>query len=264
MPSLRELQMYFGAALFDGTTEALMPWICSDGVDAESRIEVYRNNLRETFRKTLALEFPVTRRLVGEDCFRQLALYFLEYYPSRSGNLHHVGEHFPRFLAGSFENTPYDYLSDIASLEWAYQDSLVAGEAARLDQDLLLKFAPAAYAALRFVLHPSCRLVRSAYPVVHIWRVHQSEGPVTETIDLDSGPDYVLVRRAPEGTELHRLPPGDFALLAALADCATLGDAYDAGCAADPEFDVGAALRRLVALGVLTQAYTSPTRPQPS
>ena len=189
MPSLRELQMHFGAALFDGTTAAVMPWICSDGIDAESRLEVYLNNLHETVTKTLALEFPVTRRLAGEDCFRQLALYFLADYPSRSGNLHHIGEHFPSFLARWFRATPHCYLSDIASLEWAYQDSLVAGEAAPLDQEVLLKFAPAAYAELRFVFHPSCRLVRSAYPVVHIWRVHQSEGPVTEIIDLDSGPD---------------------------------------------------------------------------
>lgn len=254
--------MHFGAALFDGTTEVLMPWICSDGIDAESRIEVYRNNLRETFNKTLALEFPVTRRLVGADYFRELALSFLGHYPSCSGDLHHIGEYFPSFLAGWFENTSYGYMSDVASLEWAYQDSLRGAEAAPLDQDELLNFKPEACAELRFMLHPACRLVRSAYPIVRIWRVNQSEAPVTETIDLASGPDHVLVRRVPEGAEFHRLPPGDFALLAALAGGATLGEAYDAGCAADPEFNVGAALRRMVELGVLTQACASPTRPQ--
>ena len=262
MPSLHELQMHFSAALFDGTAEALMPWICSDGIDSEARIEIYRNNLHETFRKTLALEFPVIQRLVGEDYFRHLALLYLGDYPSRSGDLHHIGQHFPRFLTGWFENTPYSYLSDVASLEWAHQESLVAAEAAPIDPGVLLKFAPEECAQLRFRLHPACRLVRSAYPIVRIWRVNQSEAALTGTIDLGSGPDHVLVRRAEEATEFRRLPPGEFALLAALANGATLGEAYDAGCAADPKFDVGAALHRVFALGVLTQAQRPPSSSQ--
>jgi hypothetical protein len=262
MLALRELQMRFGAALFEGATEALMPWICSDGIDAESRIEIYRNNLRETFNKTLALEFPVTQRLVGVDYFRQLALYFLADYPSRSGDLHHIGQHFPQFLARWFENTAYVYMSDVASLEWAYQDSLMGADAAPLNTRDLLNVAPEACGELRFTLHPACRLVRSAYPVVRIWRVNQSETPVTDIIDLASGPDRVLVRHVAEGAEFHRLPPGGFALLAALANGATLEEAYDAGCAADPEFNVGTALQRMVALGVLTAAHTPLPRPQ--
>jgi len=254
--------MRFGAALFDGATEALMPSVSCDGIDAESRIEIYRNNLRETFNRTLALEFPVIQRLVGGDYFRQLALLFLADHPSRSGDLHHIGQHFPRFLARWLENTPYRYLADVASLEWAYQDSLVAADAAPLDPSVLLQVAPDACGELRFMLHPACRLLRSAYPVVRIWRVNQSEAPVTEIVDLASGPERVLVRRTPEGTEFHSLPPGDFALLAALANGATLGEAYDAGCAADPDFNVGTALQRMVALGVLTAAHISLTRPQ--
>jgi hypothetical protein len=99
--------------------------------------------------------------------------------------------------------------------------------------------------------------MRSAYPVLRIWQVNQSEAAETEVIDLDSGPDQILVRRGADEVELHRIPRGDFALLTALADEATLGDAFDAACGADPRFNVGEALCRAVALGVLTQPRIS-------
>jgi hypothetical protein len=253
MQTLRELQRHFGAALFDSAPEAIMPWICGDGLDVESRIRIYRNNLRQGFLKTLALEFPVIQRLVGEDYFHQLALLFQANHPSRSGNLDHVGQQFPQFLVTLLGRTRYSYLSDVAALEWAYLVSMGAPEATPLDPSVLLKFSPDTFSELRFTLHPACRLMRSAYPVLRIWQVNQSEAAETEVIDLDSGPDQILVRRGADEVELHRLPRGDFALLTALANEATLGDAFDAACGTDPRFNVGEALCRAVALGVLTQ-----------
>jgi len=253
MLSLRELQRHFGAALFESAADAIMPWICSDGLDVESRIRIYRNNLHQGFRKALALEFPVIQRLVGPDYFQQLALKFQASHPSRSGNLHHIGRLFPQFLGGLLGETRYAYLPDVAALEWAYLVTMGAPEATRLDPSVLRMFSSDTFAELRFTLHPACRLVRSLYPVLRIWQINQSEAADTETIDLDSGPDQILVRRGAEEVELHRISPGHFALLNALANDATLGDALDAACGADPRFNIGEALCRAVALGVLTQ-----------
>jgi hypothetical protein len=260
MPSLRELQRHFGAALFEGAPDAIMPWICSDGLDVESRIGIYRNNLQQGFLKALALEFPVIQRLVGPDYFQQLALKFQANHPSRSGNLHHIGQLFPRFLGGLLGETRYAYLSDVAVLEWAYLVTMGAPQATRLDPSVLLRFSSDTFTQLRFSLHPACRLVRSVYPVLRIWQLNQSEAADTETIDLDSGPDQILVRRGAEEVELHRITQGDFTLLNSLASDATLGDAFDAACGADPRFNIGEALCRAVALGVLTRPRISGPR----
>jgi hypothetical protein len=194
---------------------------------------------------------------VGEDYFHQLALVFQVNHPSRSGNRHHLGQQFPQFLSGLLGGTQYGYLSDVAALEWAYLACMGAPEATPLDPSVLLKFAPHTYSELRFTLNPACRLIRSAYPVLRIWQVNQSEAAETEVIDLNSGPDQILVRRRAEEVELHRIPRGDFALLTALANEATLGEAFDAACGANLHFNVGEALRRAVALGVLTQPRIS-------
>jgi hypothetical protein len=257
VPPLRELQLRFAAALFDDAPEAVLPWIRGDGFDPEARVGIYRNNLREGFIKALALEFPVIQRLVGDDYFRQLAMLFLADHPSRAGNLHHIGEPFAPFLRRRFESTPYSYLPDVASLEWAYQESFVAAEAPPLDLQVLRGMAPEAYAALRFRLHPACKLVSSSFPIVRIWSANQTGADSDEVIDLQSGVDFVLVRRAADGIEFHRLPPADFAFLDAIARGAVLADALEAAQTVDAAFDPGAVLRRFVALGVVTAIHAS-------
>src|SRR6267142_1196042 len=151
MLPLRDLQMRFDDALFDAAPDAAAPWIlgCDNGADSRARLAIYRNNLREGFRKALALEFPVIERLVGEDYFRQLALSFLAEHPSRAGDLHPIGEPFAQFLHSRFEGTPYAYLSDVATLEWAYQQSLVAADAPPFDVATLREIPPEDYGRLR-------------------------------------------------------------------------------------------------------------------
>jgi len=103
--SLPELQARIAATLFGDAAAPPPGCIRSDGIAAELRLGIYRNNLEEGFAKTLALEFPVMQRLVGEDYFRQLALSFLAGHPSRSGDLHQVGAPFASFLREQFADT---------------------------------------------------------------------------------------------------------------------------------------------------------------
>jgi hypothetical protein len=246
MHALRELQYQFAGALFG---DGVIPGVRPNGIAVEDRLEIYRNNLREGFLKTLALEFPAIERLVGADYFRQTGLEFLAAHPSRAGNLHHVGAPFPAFLRERFAGTQYDYLPDVATLEWAYQESMVAADAAPFDIETLRRVSAD---ELRLTLHPAARLVRAAYPIVRIWRANRPESASDETIDLGSGGDSVLILRAAGHVEFHRLPAGQFALLERLAQGASLGDAFEAALAADPTFDLTEALRRFISLGVFT------------
>lgn len=243
MLALRELQVQFADALFGGF----------DGpdVDAPEHLDIYRNNLREGFRKALAIAFPVIEKLMGSDYFRRLALEFLGAHPSRSGNLHHIGAPFPAFLHERFAHTEYAYFADVAALEWAHQQVLIAADAAPITPDFFAAVDPRDYENLRFNLHPATALVRSSYPVIRIWRANQPDNTTDELIDLGAGGDNVLVRRAAECVEFHRLPAGDFAALLALSSGASLGAALDAAQTADECFDLGAALRRILSLGLL-------------
>ena len=266
MPALRNLQLQFADALFDGTVEPLTSQIIFNGVDVADRLDIYRNNLREGFIKALSLGFPVIERLVGEEYFRQLAVDFQRAHPSRAGDLHHIGAPFSQFLRERFGRSKYAYLSDMAALEWAHQQVLIAADAEPISAEALRDVDPANYEHLRFDLHPASALVQSGYPIVRIWRANQPESGADEVIDLGAGGDNVLVLRTPECIEFHSLPAGDFTVLSAFVRDLPLGAALDAAQsdadeadadqsdkdeAAEPGFDLGAALRRFFSLGII-------------
>ena len=257
MLSLRELQLSFATAVLDGSCAAIGPWIRDEGLDRAARVDIYRNNLHEGFLKALSLGFPVIQRLVGEDYFGQLGRLFLAEYPSRAGNLHHIGAPFAGFLREQFGATTYSYLPDIAELEWAYQECLIAPDVAPLDPTPLQTMPPERLADLRFDVHPACKLVSSEFPIVRIWRANQEDRDGTETIDLGQGGDFVLVRRNDEGIELRRLPGADFALLRCIVRGGTLGDALQIASAVAADFNIATALRHFVGLGVLTCVHTN-------
>ena len=250
MLSLRELQLSFATAVLDGATSAVVPWIEEDDLAPTARVNIYRNNLREGFLKALGLGFPVVQRLVGEDYFRQLGVRFLSEHPSRAGNLHHIGAPFAAFLRSQFADTPYSYLPDIAALEWAYQEVLVAPDPPPLDLTPLRAIPPESLTDIRVRLQPTCKLVSSDFPIVRIWCTNQDDRNDSQTIDLREGADFVLVRRERDAVELRRLPSPEFALLRALNRGATLGDALQAAQALAPDFDLPRVLRYFVGLTV--------------
>jgi len=254
VPSLHELQRRFAAALFDGTDASAAADICARGIDPAAALGIYRRQLHETFRRALALAFPVIERLVGAGFFIKLAREFQAAHPSRCGDLQRIGVPVAAFLRDRFQAGPYAYLADVAALEWAYEESMAAPAAAAFDARELAGIDCAHYAQLRFALHPACRLASSAYPVLQIWHANQPCSPATEVIDLASGATRVVLLRPGERVRFHRLGEAEFALVSSLASNSSLGVALDAALQADAGFDLVPVLRRLVVLGVFTGA----------
>jgi hypothetical protein len=248
--ALRDLQLRFAAALFDGAMDPVQSEIVANGLAVSARIDIYRNNLREGFAKALGIGFPVIEKLVGPDYFRQLAGDFQRIHPSRSGNFHYIGAPFAAFLRERFAETEYAYLADVAALEWACEEALIAPDVHPISAASLRDIDPASYEFLRFDLHPACGLVQSAFPIVRIWRTNQPDATDDEIMDLRAGGDSVLVMRTPDGCEFLCLAAGEFALLDAFARGLPLGAALEAAQEADTAFDLQVALRRFFSLKI--------------
>lgn len=216
------------------------------------RMAVYHRNRRANFRKALALAFPVLAQLLGETGFARLAAAFQDAHPSRSGDLARIGAALPGFLRGSLPAQPW--LADLADLERALQDCLVAPDAAPIAPAALAAHPPEDWPALHLQLHPALRLVGSPWPIVTVWRAHRDGA----TVDLDAGGEDALLRRVADGAEILTLTPGVAAWWRRLADGAPLGEALDAALAADPAFDPAAALTDGFALGIVTGCGTRP------
>jgi hypothetical protein len=253
--SLYDLQQAFANAVRFGDTAAVARLVDANGIEPERRVRIYANNVRENFLSTLEATYAVLLRLAGHDWFRQTGTAYLHTHPSRSGNLHYVGERFAAFLEAYLGDSAYAYFVDVARLEWAYQDVLVAEDGRALDLAALSEVRADRHADLVFELHPAARLVESTFPLLQICRLNQPDASADATIDLAAGPSRVLIIRRDSHVELRELPAGEFAFLAAVARRESLLTSATLALAADPQFSLPETLVRAAQVGVLTSFH---------
>jgi Putative DNA-binding domain len=229
--NLASLQARFGAALRGpsaGTVDdpALIAAIVDDGLEPGARLNLYRNNAGAMFTGALERSFPVLARRVGEGYFHRLAAEYRAVHPSRSGDLHWIGRDFPAWLAGHLAGSEYDWLADLARLEWACEEVLVAAGLPAISTDALGAIAPEELAALRFRLQPALRCISSPFPVWSVWRANQPD-QAGEAVAPDRGAEHVVVTRAEDRSALHLRPEAEVRFIAALASGACLQDALE-------------------------------------
>jgi hypothetical protein len=252
MPSLLELQTAFTRALMErGESALLAEWIVDGRLDAQARIDVYRNNVLSNYRATLREVYPVVLALVGEPFFNRAADIYISSYPSRSGDLNDLGGELSGFLAGWPPAASLAYLPDVARLEWAVERVFHAAEHPRLDLTALAAVSQEELPELRFGLHPASRIVCSPYPILRIWQVNQTGFSGDPSVNLDAGGDALLVIRRDATVELERLSLGASTLLQALATDLTLAQAHARALEADSELDLTALLQHHVLGGTL-------------
>jgi hypothetical protein len=255
---LNQLQQGFLEALLTATSPAKAAaaghalGIRGGEFAAAERLSIYRNNLRENFLQLLQREYPAIQALAGVDYFRQTALQYLAAYPSRSGDLLHAGAAFPEFLRGLLGSSEYAYFADVAALEWALQQAMIAADDARsFDAAALADLSLEQTASVRLELHPAVRLVCSEFPIVSIWQAHQPGAPADLTIDLSRGGENALLYRPERRTAVASIDHARANFVAQIVQSAPFGVAADAALAADPDCDLGAILRQLIAQRVL-------------
>jgi len=237
LPSLRELQARFASAL-----------LALDSDSAE-RVAIYRNTVFLNYRNALGATYRVVEQLVGAPFFNGAVDAYVRACPSTGGDLNVYGDRFGDFLASYPHAKELPYLPDVARLEWAVDEASRAADHEGTAEAILAALGriPAErITAQRFVLDPSCRFVVSEYPVLRIWHVHQPAFDGDMDVKFDTGTEHLLVRREADAVVIERLAAGDFAFLRALNTGGDLAAALEAATAADPLFDLGTALRRVI------------------
>lgn len=249
---LRELQREFAAAVFDERPEAAAR-VRPGRFPAARHLQVYRNNVIAGLTAALGAVYPVTEKLVGDGFFRYAAHEYLRDHRPPGGNLHDFGGAFAGFLAAFAPAASLPYLPDVARLEWAWHCAFHAADVPPFDPARLAGLSPPQLAGLRFVLHPSARLVDSPYPIVRIFEIHQRDDDTA--VDIDAGPVCALVIRRDLTVYVEPLAAGEAALLTAFSGNRTLAEALDAALAAQPGFDLDAILASHVRRGTLAAVH---------
>lgn len=248
-------QPEFAAALLDPARAVPSQLAAAYAETPSKRFAVYRNNVTVGLIGALAVRFPATQKIVGEEFFAETARVFVRAHPPRSPLLMFYGDKFPDFLAGFDPVADLPYLPDVARLEAARTHAFHAADAAPLDPAALQAIEPARLNCLHVTPHPAARIVRSEHPIVTIWAMNSGERELGQ-IDDWRGEDALVVR--PElDVRVIALPPGGAAFLQALFAGAPLGEAAEAALAAREDFDLVANLAGLFASGALQQAELS-------
>lgn len=239
-----QTQDQFAGALLD--SERLVPRSVSSHTarTPQKRFAVYRNNVIVGLSEALRTQFPATERIVGTEFFMGLARVYVSSEPPRSPVMMNYGERFPAFIERFGPAAEIPYLADVARLEFARTQAYHAADAAPLDAAAWQGVDTDRLGELRVVLHPSLRIVRSAFPVVTIWSMNS--GNMEPASIEDYGPEDAIIARPRGDVEIRQLPRGGAAFLEALASGMPLGEAATAATNADAAFDLAVNLTGLI------------------
>jgi hypothetical protein len=246
-PALGSLQEAFAAAVAgdDGPAGDFLPHLAGEPSLAGRRLAIYRRAIAANRLGALRAAYPVVARLVGEGFFGEAARRFGQASPPVSADLNRYGAGFACFLSAYPPASGLPWLGDVARLEWAWHEAILAADAPGLDFEALARVPDEGQPRLRFRFHPSVSLVRTAWPVLAIWEANQ---PGRDGVaDREDGADDVLVWRESFDVRAMLLEPREADFVASLLQGADLEGA--AACV--PGWDFAPALGRLAAHGML-------------
>lgn len=203
---LREIQEAFAAAIFEGqkSPDKLQQFAnlvhSNARLDAVGRIQVYAGSHQANITEALAVTYVVCQKIVGVDNFRYLAENYIARYPSMQQNLNYYGDKLGDLIATLPEiqkdiaNMPY--LPDLARLEWAYDQLILAADDCCNSVDLAaLATIPAEKQGdIVFKLSQSATLLQSEHNIFDIWLKHSPELAETQPIG-GSGPQFLFLHR---------------------------------------------------------------------
>jgi hypothetical protein len=224
---LKILQAAFGRSVRAATVNSSDLQLLAgrdDATDFNERLNVYRNNAWQFYLTALERTYPVTQRRVGAEFFRQLARDYRLQHPSRHGDLHWVGEAFPGWLAGRMAGSGYEWLADLARLEWACELSVAAARGDPVSLESLGRFDAEDLPHLVLVWQPSLQLAASPFPIWSVWQANQHDDAAAP-IDLAAGAEHCAVACVTDRVAVYRLDAADHRLLQHLHTGMSLGEA---------------------------------------
>jgi hypothetical protein len=226
MSTLREIQRAVARSILSSDDSEALRHIADDTIAAADRLSIYRNNAAATLVGALRLAYPVVEKLVGPEFFEGAARVFIERHPPRTAYLNDCGSELADFLGVFPAAAELAYLPDVARLEWAVNSSLNAPDVPALEPAALAGVAESEHDHVRFVPHPSVRLLSVRYPVDVIWRaVLGGDDAALAGIKLTVEPIWLLVHRGNEGVAVRRLTQEEVRLTTILCSGAALSEA---------------------------------------
>jgi len=189
-------------------------------IPARLAVEIYRNNTRGARIKALQEIYPVLEKILGEQCFYQMAHDYALDHPSNCADLNLYGERFSVFLEKVvYNNSTFSellYICDLAKLEWYYHVAYYAND----DVNHLVGLKNDA-GDIALKTSRSLSLMQSVYPIHDIWQAHKINNNVSDVSALTEM-GYLMVYRNKFKPEITQIDIEDWQLLTEIMKTTTM------------------------------------------
>lgn len=177
MSDLLETQKEFQNAVLANELKAPVFFVATEKVSAEERLEIYSDAYRLRLIEVLESNYPVLSRYLGEEDFSNLALGYLEYYPSEYRNVRWYGDRLSEFMAETELYGENAFLIELAKLEWIFSLVFDASDSGILAFSDLSNIPPEKWPNLILKIHPSVHRLDLHWNSAEIWEalMHEAE-----------------------------------------------------------------------------------------
>jgi hypothetical protein len=158
--------------------------------NAEDTIKIYKDTINAQLINTLKIVFPICESMLGTEFFSAMSFQYIKNYPSESSNLNEYGKYMSVFMKDFKPLEEYPYFSDIASMEYNY-DEVKRSAYTQIDDKDLSNFEESQYNSLIFKPAESLKLFSSPFKVAEIWKMYEDND--IKELDISTDTTYNVI-----------------------------------------------------------------------
>jgi hypothetical protein len=247
MSSLADIQRQMRAAiLVDPAAE--IPAALIGGREPLKRLAIHRRHYETSLIEALLRRFPATHWLLGTRSFTETARAYVYHQPPTTPCIAEYGSDFPGYLASRPAGARVPGLSAFGELEWRLGEIALCIDHPPCSMARLADVATQALPEVSLRLQPGLRYVEAAWPVDELMVLYLNARAPSQYV-MAPCPIRLQISGARGAFWIERLDPPVFVFRRALADGQAIGVAAERALEAEPTFDIGDALAKLVAEG---------------
>lgn len=237
MSNLSRLQLDLQHHILTGDERITSAIVETKMVSIQSRLNIYRNAYQTRLIEALASNFPCLHVHLGSDAFAIIARDYIDAHPSIFRSIRWFGDGFSDFLKG-YCDAAYDYLAELAELEWSMTIAFDASDAPSFQLDDMKNIPANAWGNMKLVMHPTAQRMNFMWNVVSIWEATMNDGPSLEALKNHESMAWILWRQN-YMNRFYRLSPDEAFALDAITKGATFGEMCEGLCQWKNENNVG-------------------------
>ena len=175
MLSLEEIQKAFTQHVMNDDPGIIKHVSGTEKTPSELRLSIYSNAYRERLIETLAHDYEMLEKLLGEEAFRRLSTIYINKHPSHYYSLRWFGENLSQFLGYTPEQGTHDWEAEMAQLEWQFIEAFDAANMNTVTEADAAAIPPDAWPTLSVEFHPSVHMVTLWWNTLDLWQAAKQD-----------------------------------------------------------------------------------------